>query len=209
MVRKLPELLTGRQVRYDESVREPGHTRERLLAIALEEFTRQGYEATSLQQIADRLGVSKAALYYYFPAKRDILRALIEPMTADLEQRLNDSDPHPHATAPGHGEEKLAEYIDFLISQRPVLAFMHQDTSWLGEMPELHERQRAARRRVAALLVGKNLDLERRVRFTVAMAGITAAVALHPEADPAELRTALIACITPILAPMTTDACSP
>jgi AcrR family transcriptional regulator len=198
MVIKLTELLTGRQVRYDEIVREPGHTRERLLEIALDLFTRHGYEATSLQQLADQLGVSKAALYYYFPAKRDILRALIEPMTADLEARLDDVE----ARGPGTKPDGLANYIDFLIGQRLVLTFMHQDTSWLAEMPELHARQRSARRRLADVLVGKSLDLSGRVRFTVAMAGIQAAVALHPEAQPGQLRDTLLGCIKPFLEPL-------
>src|SRR5262249_12854805 len=42
-----------------------GGTRERIQAIALELFAEQGYEKTSLREIAERLGVTKAALYYH------------------------------------------------------------------------------------------------------------------------------------------------
>jgi AcrR family transcriptional regulator len=55
---------------------EQNSTRERILDIALDLFTEQGYEKTSLRQIAERLGFSKAAIYYHFASKEDILMAL-------------------------------------------------------------------------------------------------------------------------------------
>jgi AcrR family transcriptional regulator len=51
-------------------------TRDRILDVALELFTEQGYDGTSLRQIAEQLGVTKAALYYHFVSKEDILMAL-------------------------------------------------------------------------------------------------------------------------------------
>src|ERR1700744_2078581 len=51
-------------------------TRERILEIALDLFSEQGYEKTSLRDIADRLGTTKAALYYHFERKEDILLEL-------------------------------------------------------------------------------------------------------------------------------------
>ena len=57
-------------------------TRAEILAVATELFIEQGYEATSLREIAERLDITKAALYYHFRSKDDILGALIEPMFA-------------------------------------------------------------------------------------------------------------------------------
>jgi AcrR family transcriptional regulator len=51
-------------------------TRERILDVALDLFTEKGYDKTSLREIAERLGFTKAALYYHFPGKKDILLAL-------------------------------------------------------------------------------------------------------------------------------------
>ena len=51
-------------------------TRERILDIALELFSEQGYDKTSLRDIAERLGTTKAALYYHFERKEDILLEL-------------------------------------------------------------------------------------------------------------------------------------
>ena len=58
-------------------------TKQRILGIARELFARQGYTGTSIADIARELGTSTAALYYHFPSKADILRALIaEPLGA-------------------------------------------------------------------------------------------------------------------------------
>jgi AcrR family transcriptional regulator len=51
-------------------------TRERILEVALDLFIAQGYDGTSLRQIAEEIPISKAALYYYFKSKPDVLLAL-------------------------------------------------------------------------------------------------------------------------------------
>src|ERR1700733_3960351 len=53
-----------------------GDTRERILDIALDLFIEQGYDKTTLRQIAEPLGFTQAAIYYHFAAKEDILVAL-------------------------------------------------------------------------------------------------------------------------------------
>src|SRR5579871_1336002 len=53
-----------------------GVTRERILDVSLELFNEQGYDKTSLREIAEQLGVTKAALYYHFERKEDILLEL-------------------------------------------------------------------------------------------------------------------------------------
>jgi AcrR family transcriptional regulator len=60
----------------DEALAEPVDTRQRILDVALDLFTEQGFDGTSLRQIAEQLGVTKAALYYHFESKDDILMAL-------------------------------------------------------------------------------------------------------------------------------------
>ncbi len=51
-------------------------TRERILDVALDLFVEQGYDKTSLREIAEKMGFSKAALYYHFASKADILMGL-------------------------------------------------------------------------------------------------------------------------------------
>lgn len=63
-------------------------TRREAQLVALELFTRQGYEATSLRQIADRLGINKASLYYHFTGKEAILRSLFADRGDEAEHML-------------------------------------------------------------------------------------------------------------------------
>src|SRR6202167_2044447 len=75
-----------------------GSTRERILDIALDLFTEHGYDKTSLREIADQLGFTKAALYYHFERKEDILLALhlrLHALGHDVLDRLRDIDPGP------------------------------------------------------------------------------------------------------------------
>jgi AcrR family transcriptional regulator len=61
------------------------HTRRKAQRVALELFTKQGYETTSLRQIAQALGITKASLYYHFPSKEAILRSLFEDRATEAE----------------------------------------------------------------------------------------------------------------------------
>jgi AcrR family transcriptional regulator len=61
-------------------------TRERIQAVALELFAEHGYEKTSLREIAERLGVTKAALYYHFNTKEDIAVSLFDTLLADMDE---------------------------------------------------------------------------------------------------------------------------
>jgi AcrR family transcriptional regulator len=51
-------------------------TREKILDVALDLFTDQGFDATSMREIAERLHISKPAIYYHFASKEEILLAL-------------------------------------------------------------------------------------------------------------------------------------
>ena len=51
-------------------------TRERILDVALDLFTDQGFDGTSMREIAERLRISKPAIYYHFESKEEILAAL-------------------------------------------------------------------------------------------------------------------------------------
>ncbi|MDN4598864.1 TetR/AcrR family transcriptional regulator [Leifsonia virtsii] len=75
--------------RQDVGVRGRGaQTREAAQRVALRLFTEQGYEATSLRQIADELGINKASLYYYFDGKEAIVQSLLEQRGDEAEELL-------------------------------------------------------------------------------------------------------------------------
>ncbi|MGY1915357.1 TetR/AcrR family transcriptional regulator [Blastococcus sp. SYSU DS0973] len=56
----------------------PGHSRDSLLTAAVELFDERGYEAASMEELAGRLGVTKAALYHHVPSKLDLLRVALD-----------------------------------------------------------------------------------------------------------------------------------
>ncbi|GGM28505.1 MULTISPECIES: TetR/AcrR family transcriptional regulator [Micromonospora] len=65
-----------------------GGTRERITAVALELFTEQGYEKTSLREIAERLNVTKAALYYHFKSKDEIVSSVVEERLERVDELI-------------------------------------------------------------------------------------------------------------------------
>src|SRR4051812_19739242 len=94
-----------------------GDTRQRILTVANELFIEQGYEGTSLREIADRLDITKAALYYHFRSKDDILRVLLEPFDTLLDEllgRLEDAqDAEEWADALTWVVAQIFDYLDF------------------------------------------------------------------------------------------------
>jgi AcrR family transcriptional regulator len=67
-------------------VTDPPRTREKILDAALTLFAAKGYEATSMREIAEQLGITKAALYYHFDSKADIVRSML----AETERRVEE-----------------------------------------------------------------------------------------------------------------------
>ncbi len=63
-------------------------TRGEIQRAALRRFTTQGYDATSLREIAEDLGVTKAAVYYHFPTKDDILESLLSDLASSLDELI-------------------------------------------------------------------------------------------------------------------------
>ncbi|MDD6050838.1 MAG: TetR/AcrR family transcriptional regulator [Clostridiales bacterium] len=57
---------------------EKGQTKREILNAALEMFSVQGFEATSMAQIAEAVGIRKASLYSHFESKQSILEALVQ-----------------------------------------------------------------------------------------------------------------------------------
>ncbi|WP_031466754.1 TetR/AcrR family transcriptional regulator [Sciscionella sediminilitoris] len=70
--------MSGTQRRSD--------TRDRIQQVALELFTEQGYEGTSLREIAERLEVTKAAVYYHYRTKEEILGGAVEEAIDALDE---------------------------------------------------------------------------------------------------------------------------
>jgi AcrR family transcriptional regulator len=66
---------------------EPG-ARERLVVAAVDLFTEQGYDASTVAQIAERAGVTRSTFFRYFPDKRNVLEAGYETLSQLLAEGI-------------------------------------------------------------------------------------------------------------------------
>lgn len=63
----------------------PGYDQEQVIAAAVELFNRHGYDATSMGMLADRLGISKSAIYHHVPGKEQLLEVALDRALRELE----------------------------------------------------------------------------------------------------------------------------
>src|SRR2546423_13102280 len=106
-------------------------TRTRIQAVALAMFATRGYDATSLQQIAADLDVTKAALYYHFPSKARLLHSLADPfLEGECTLLAGYSDGPLDAAA---RRALVCALIDLLLAHRPVVAWLTRDLSALAQ----------------------------------------------------------------------------
>jgi AcrR family transcriptional regulator len=56
----------------------PGYDLESLLAVAVAVFNERGYEATSMEELSRKLGITKSAIYYHVPSKDELLRMSVD-----------------------------------------------------------------------------------------------------------------------------------
>jgi len=152
-------------------------TRSEILDKALELFTRQGYAGTSLRDIADAVGFTKAALYYHFPAKEDLLLALLDPVIKALDALVTGEHTHPASL--------LAAYLDFIIERRPVVGFVLREPAALDH-PALAQVQWDLIVRLRDRVAGPGSTPDDRVRAACALGAVHMAVlSIDPENLPA------------------------
>jgi AcrR family transcriptional regulator len=169
-----------------------GDTRARIQHVALELFAEQGYERTSLREIAERLGVTKAALYYHFKSKEDIVRSFTEDLFIRMDALIEWA--RQQSPGPATGHEILARYIAILMDGSEVFRFLEQNQASLRSAEAGKHRFEQFRPRLNALLdlvTGPDAPLRARVRTTTAFFSVSASLMmfLHKgDADPEELR---------------------
>jgi AcrR family transcriptional regulator len=167
------------------------NTRDRILDVALELFTEQGFDATSLRQIAERLGVTKAALYYHFESKDDILMALhmrLHEFGRNALTKLGEEQVTLELW-----EELLDEIVDQMLAQRQLF-LMHQRNQAVLE--KLHREEHDAEHedieeQFRRLLGDTRMPLRDRVRmaasFGVLFSGLFLTGEAFADSDNAEL----------------------
>ena len=157
-------------------------TRERILDIALELFTAQGYDKTSMREIAERLGFSKAAIYYHFASKEDILLALhlrLHEFGRDALRSLEGQTPSLELWA-----RLLDQFIDQMLQHRALFIFHERNQAAIeGLHRERHESDHEDMQlRFREALSNEDLPVGARVKMACAFGGVMGALAISGDA---------------------------
>jgi AcrR family transcriptional regulator len=192
-----------------------GDTRARIQQVALELFAEQGYERTSLREIAERLGVTKAALYYHFKSKEDIVRSFTEDHFTRIDALVAWGQEQP-ATAET-AQQVLDQYISIIMESGEVFRFLERNQATVHGTEDGKHRFTQFRPRLKALIdiiAGPDAALRDRIRAASALFTISTTCmfflrdapeaeldAVLPEpADPEELRAIVLEVVTEITA---------
>lgn len=171
--------------------------RERVLAAALDLFAEHGVSGTSLQMIADRLGVTKAAVYHQFQTKDDIVLAVIGP-ALDALVRIADAAEQQRTRA-RQLDYVLRGVVELVVANRRLAAILQFDPM-VDRLVRSH-RAHPALERIRCLFTGTDPDAATSVAAAMVggglmLAGIDPTLATFSED---ELRQHLIGVASRIL----------
>lgn len=129
----------------------PGYDRAQVLAAAVELFNEQGYDATSVADVATRLGLTKSALYHHFDSKEQLLSLALEEALGGLEGVLDEAPAVTGSTA-----ERLAAVIrgavGVLVDRLPYVTLLLRVRGNSDIERAALERRRTFDHRVTALV---------------------------------------------------------
>ncbi len=163
-------------------------TRSRILRAALEAFTADGYHATSVRALAQKVGLTKTAVLYHFPEKIDVLLALAQPLLDGLESSVAAAALAPAAAAPW---QMLEGMLEVWITHRYLMRMNMTDVALTATGAGL-ARFKSAMLRAHAIVAGPRPSFAARVRAVQAIAMLGDPIALFADETPERLRSAIL-----------------
>ncbi|MEX7471838.1 TetR/AcrR family transcriptional regulator [Mycobacterium adipatum] len=156
-----------------KSVLGRGTARARVLEAALTLFGEHGVSGTTLQMIADSIGVGKASVYYQFHSKDEIVAAAAQPMFDDMARvvTIAEAVPDPHTRQ----EICISGFIEFSVRNRRLAAVLAGDPV-LESMVESREDLTDIVERFKNLLLGGGHGPAGRVIISMITNGVYSAV---------------------------------
>src|SRR5215831_18565597 len=148
----------------------------RIVEAALRLFTEHGVSGTSLQRIADEIGVTKAAVYHQYNTKEEIVLAVAEVVLAGLEAGATAAEAERSRSRAR--EVLISHMIDLAVESRRLAGILQRDPVMLRSL-DAHEPFRRVMERVNRLMMGGASDPQARVRAALIIACIGGAV-IHP-----------------------------
>ncbi|MFF1560380.1 TetR/AcrR family transcriptional regulator [Streptomyces sp. NPDC058279] len=175
-----------------------GNTRQRIQDIALELFAEQGYEKTSLREIAERLEVTKAALYYHFKTKEDIIISVFEDLTQPIDDLIGWAEEQPRTLETKR--EVLRRYSEAMASGVSLYRFMQENQATVREL-SIGDTMKKRLFALVELLRAEDAPLADQVRCISALFTLHAGMMFlqHVEGDPEETRKAALEVATDLI----------
>src|SRR5215470_15339538 len=153
-----------------QDARSRGDTRARIQQVAIELFTEHGYEGTSLREIAERLDVTKAALYYHFKSKEDIVRSLVEDYYGQIDALIAWGKSQPRTDEVRR--QILCRYVSIVAEGDQAFRLLHQNQAAVNTMASAKSRGELFKERLHSLvelLTGPDAPLDERVRAAMTL----------------------------------------
>jgi AcrR family transcriptional regulator len=147
-------------------------TRSAILNRAAALFSEKGYAGTSMSDLAEQLGLSKAAIYHHFESKETLLQNLINSTFQDLSNLIAASEAVPAKSLDLHAV--LGQFAEITFNHRQVirLALSQIPAEMKAHSPKHHQYVV----RLQKLLSGKNPNAESRMRAKAAIAIIATGI---------------------------------
>ncbi len=161
-------------------MKEQGDTRSRIQEVALELFTEHGYEATSLREIAERLGVTKAALYYHFRTKDEIITSFMQDRAEAVKEILEWGRAQPRTQETRR--EVVRRYAEMMArtGHHRVMRFLERNQTALRDHPK-GEVLRKTTLQMIDLLSDPGDPLPVRLRSSLALFALHASWFVDPD----------------------------
>jgi AcrR family transcriptional regulator len=140
-------------------------TRRLILQAALDLFSVDGFTGTSLREIAEKVGISKPALYYHFGSKEELLVEIVRPIQDALDDLLDRAEA---ADPPTTGREFFTAYFDVVMEHRQLSVWLSMDNA-VRAHAALTDRAWAQQERLIKLLRGDDDSFERSVEVACAL----------------------------------------
>ena len=102
----------------------PGYDQAAVLRTAIELFNRQGYDGTSMGDLAAELGVTKSAIYHHVPSKEHLLSEALNEALAGLEAAITDVESQGDASAYERLRSVVQQSVEVLVAHQPAVTLL-------------------------------------------------------------------------------------